>query len=717
MKLVIVESPTKAKTLSQILPKEYSIKASMGHIRDLPKSGLGVDVEHDFTPEYEVPTKAKKVLSELKKEMKEADGVILATDPDREGEAISWHLKELLQPKKGKIPFSRVVFHELTKDAIEEAFQHTGDLDLHLVDAQQARRVLDRLVGYKLSPLLWKKVMYGLSAGRVQSVAVRLIVERERERQAFKAEEYWSVEGDFCDAKKKRKFTAGLVSKNDKEITIKNEKEAKKITTDLEDDVFSISSVKKTERKKAPYAPYKTSTLQQAGANALGFNARRTMKAAQGLFEKGYITYHRTDSLNLSPQFVGSVRSFVEKEWGSTYLPEKGIFYKTKSANAQEAHEAIRVTSLSRRPGKTAGLVGDELKIYSLIWKRSIECQMEDAVYDQTTISVISAKGYLLRATGSIIKFEGWLAVGNSVKSGEEDEVEEIKALPDYQENEAVKLLTLDPEQHFTQPPARYSDATLIKKMEEIGVGRPSTYAPTLSTIQDRGYTVKEGKYFVPKDVAFVVIDLLVEHFPEIVDYNFTAQMEEELDEIAGGTKEWVKVIREFYTPFEKDLKIKDKELNKRDVTNLGESEEKCPKCGKTLVFKLGKYGKFLSCSNYPDCEYARPLDSNGGTTEETQDYGKCPNCADGKFILRQGRFGKFLACSNYPKCKTTKPFLETIGIKCPKCGEGDVVVKKSKWKAFYGCSRYPDCDWKSWKDPRLEEGKEEVRSIAEREK
>ncbi|HOA18269.1 MAG TPA: type I DNA topoisomerase [bacterium] len=712
MKLVIVESPTKAKTLSQVLPaKEYIIKASMGHIRDLPKSGLGVDIDNDFLPEYSVPSKAKKTLNELKTSMKEAEEIILATDPDREGEAISWHLKELLSSKKGKVLFKRVVFHELTKDAIEEAFRNPGDLDMNLVDAQQARRVLDRLVGYKLSPLLWKKVMYGLSAGRVQSVAVRLIVERERERQEFKPEEYWSLDAEFTDKRDKRPLKASLVEKDGDKIDISKEKDIKKIEKELNGASFLVSSVKKTERKKSPYPPYKTSTLQQAGANVLGFNASRTMKAAQGLFEKGYITYHRTDSLNLSPQFINSARKFIEKEYGKDHIPQKGIYYKTKTANAQEAHEAVRITDVYRRPGKSSGITGDELKIYTLIWKRSLECQMEDAVYDQTSISIKSDNSYTFRSSGSIVKFDGWLRIGNVLKIDESEE-EVSRNLPDYSEGEQVKLKDLFPEQHFTQPPARYSDASLIKKLEDLGVGRPSTYAPTISTIQQRGYIQREGRYFIPKDVAYVVNDLLVGHFPEVIDYGFTAQMEDELDEIAEGKKEWAPVIRDFYTPFSRDLEKKDKELNKHDVTNLGESDEKCPKCGKNLVFKLGKYGKFLSCSDYPECEYAKPL-NNSGESLSDEEFGECPNCEDGKFILKQGRFGKFLACSNYPKCKTTKPYLEKIGIKCPKCGEGDVVVKKAKYKNFYGCSRYPDCDWKSWKNPKFEEGKEEINTIS----
>lgn len=699
MKLVIVESPTKAKTLSKILPKDFVIKASMGHIRDLPKSGLGVDVDHGFTPEYEVPTKSKKILNELKKDAKEADTILLATDPDREGEAIAWHLEELLKPKKGKVEFGRVVFHELTESAIKESFDHIGEISMDMVDAQQARRVLDRLVGYKLSPLLWKKVMYGLSAGRVQSVAVRLIVERERERQAFKPEEYWSIKGDFSQTNGKNTFTAELVEKKGKKVEINSETKARELENVLKDDNYTVTSVKKSERKKNPYPPFKTSTLQQTMSNVFGFNAKKTMKTAQGLFEKGYITYHRTDSLNLSSQFIEGSRSFIKKEFGDKYLPETPNYYRTKSANAQEAHEAIRPTNINKKPGKGIGLIGDELKTYSMVWLRAIESQMETAVYDQTSINIGSEKGYVFRASGSIVKFDGWLALPKSIGLAEETE-DELSGLPELTESEKLKLLNLLSEQHFTQPAARYSDATLIKKLEELGIGRPSTYAPTIATIQDRGYVEKDGRYFFPKDVACVVIDLLVEHFSEIVDYGFTAQMEEQLDEIADGKRKWVPVIKEFYEPFEKHLSQKDKELKKHDITNLGESDEKCPDCGRPLVYKLGKYGKFLSCTGYPECSYAKPLIDTIAPGAEEQDFGKCENCGDGLYILKQGRFGKFLACSNYPKCKTTKPYLEKIGMKCPKCGEGDVVVKKAKYKPFYGCSRYPDCDWRSWKNP-----------------
>ncbi|AHB40455.1 TPA: type I DNA topoisomerase [candidate division WWE3 bacterium] len=698
MKLVIVESPTKAKTLSKILPQSYSIKASMGHIRDLPKSGLGVDVEKDFAPVYEVPSKAKKVLTDLKKTAKEAEEIVLATDPDREGEAIAWHLEELLRGKKDTRVFSRVVFHELTKEAIDGAFKNPGEIDLDLVDAQQARRVLDRLVGYKLSPLLWKKVMYGLSAGRVQSVAVRLVVERERERHAFNPEEYWGVLGEFQNGSKK-KIWAELSEIKGKKVEISNGEQAEEIKAGALKGTYAVTSLKKSERKKNPYPPFKTSTLQQAMANIYGFNAKKTMRAAQGLFEKGYITYHRTDSLSLSPQFINEARELIKKRFGEGYLPSTPNLYKTKSANAQEAHEAIRPTSAHAIPSKSIGLAGDEFKTYSIIWLRSLECQMNPSIYEQTSLSIGSGDGYIFKTSGSVVLFEGWLAVSKMV-GVKEDEEETSSILPELAEGTKMKLLEIKNEQHFTQPPARYNDASLIKKMEELGVGRPSTYAPTLSTIQDRKYVLREGRYFYPNDVAYVVVDLLVAHFPEIVDYNFTALMEESLDKVAEGKVEWVPVIREFYKPFEKKISEKDKELNKRDVTNLGESEEKCPECGRVLVFKLGKFGKFLSCSGYPDCKYAKPLEPLNGAGGEDEDFGKCDKCEDGVMVLKQGRFGKFLACSNYPKCKNTKPYMDKVGMKCPKCGEGDVVRKKAKWKEFYGCSRYPDCDWKSWKNP-----------------
>jgi DNA topoisomerase-1 len=700
VKLVIVESPTKAKTLSSILDKNYTIKASYGHIRDLPKSGLGVDVENNYQPEYVVADDKKKNLRELKKNIKDYDSIVLATDLDREGEAIAWHLKELLTPKakKDEPEFERVVFHELTKPAIEEAFAHPTELDMHMVDAQQARRVLDRLVGYKLSPLLWKKVRYGLSAGRVQSVAVRLIVEKERERDAFVAEEYWNIEGLFATSTKET-FTAALSKKDGKKLEVKNEAGAKEVEAALNDSTFKVKEVKKSEKSRKPSAPFKTSTMQQAAATAYGMSAKKTMMAAQRLFEKGYITYHRTDSLNLSGTFVDTLRSQVKKEFGANYLPNEPIIYKTKSKNAQEAHEAIRPTEVTRLPPEIKA--AEERKVYTLIYKRTMECQMEQAVYDQTSVVVEASAGYEFRASGSVVKFDGWLKVAEYL--GFDENGNGLTVLPDVKEGESVELEKLNMEQKFTQPPARYNDASLIKKLEEMGIGRPSTYAPTISTILARKYVRRDGRTFVPEDVAYVVTDLLVTHFPKVVDYEFTADLEEDLDEIATEAKDWVPLIRDFYEPFAKILEVKDKELNKRDVTNLGESDEKCPDCGKPLIYKLGKYGKFLSCSGYPECEFAKPLEENKVFDEdgnEITDFGKCPNCEDGTLILKTGRFGKFLACNNYPKCKTTQPYLEKIGVKCPKCEDGDVIVKKAKGRVFYGCSRYPECDYSSWKKP-----------------
>jgi len=724
-----VESPTKAKTLSTILGKDFVVKASMGHIRDLPKSGLGVDVEHNFEPEYVVPDKAKKTLTELRKYSKDAEKVVLATDPDREGEAIAWHLKELLKLKEKN--YGRAVFHEITKSAVQESFKNQGKIDINLVDAQQARRILDRLVGYKLSPLLWKKVRFGLSAGRVQSVAVKIIVERERERQAFKPVEYWSVEGLFDH--KNGKFNANLIEKDGKKLEIGKQAQVNEIVKLVNNDSFKVAKVTKTQKQKRPYPPLKTSTLQQSASNVFGFPAYKTMKAAQSLFEKGLITYHRTDSLNLSSQFIDAVRQFVEKKYSKAHLPESPNYYKNNSKNAQEAHEAIRTTNVDLAPGggEITKLSAEEQKVYSLIWRRSIECQMAPAIYDATSVDILSDSGFVFRANGSVIKFAGWLALtlvpevdvhkepsakrsvplDSTTASGSDDDNETQNQLPDMVEGDGVKLDKLNPAQHFTQPPARFTDASLIKALEEMGVGRPSTYAPTIQTIQQRGYVEKENRYLKPLDVAYVVIDLLNKHFSNIVDYDFTARMEEELDEIAVGRLEWQPVIKEFYSPFEKVVKQKDAELKKQEITFLGDSEELCPKCGKKLMFKLGKYGKFLSCSDYPKCDFAKPVeekitslvDENGDTVEEApevKDYGKCEVCKEGDYVLKQGRFGKFLACSRYPDCKSTKPFLVKIGVKCPECKEGDLVVKKGKGRTFYGCSRYPDCKYSAWKKP-----------------
>lgn len=703
-KLVIVESPTKAKTLTKILGKEYIIEASMGHIRDLPTKKLGVDIDDNYKPDYEVPDKAKKHLSKLKKALKDVDTVVLATDPDREGEAIAWHLKEILNSVKGakKKKYERVVFHEITKAAIEDAFSHATTLNMDLVDAQQARRVLDRLVGYTLSPLLWKKVRYGLSAGRVQSVAVRLVVERERERDAFESVEYWSIKGEFENASKS-KFTAVLSHAQGKKINITDKSSAQEHLNTLEASTYKVKEIKRSERVRRPQAPFKTSTLQQVAANTFSMSARNTMSAAQKLFEKGLITYHRSDSLTLSTEFVSSARTYIAQELGQDFLPEHPQVYKTKSKNAQEAHEAIRPTDISKNPKliQSLKLSEDEQKVYTIIYKRSLECQVKSAVYDQTTVNVISNNDYIFSASGSIIKFSGWLEISKLI--GFSEERSEVTLLPELEEGEDLKLLNLLPEQHFTQPPARYSDASLIKYLEEMGIGRPSTYAPTISTILARKYVRRDGRYFAPEDVAYVVTDLLVDHINTVVDYSFTADMEAQFDEIANGKKSWVPVIKTFFEPFSKNVKEKDKELQKTDVTNLGISDEVCPDCGKQLNFKLGKYGKFLSCSGFPECEYAKPLAENQPLDADGNiiaDFGKCEVCSTGVMLLKQGKFGKFLACSDYPKCKTTKPYLDKIGMVCPKCKSGEVIVKKAKGRVFYGCSNYPTCDYASWKNP-----------------
>lgn len=743
MKLVIVESPTKAKTLAKYLPKEdYIIASSRGHVRDLPKKGLGVDIEQNFTPEYEVPTKAKKVVAELKKLSESVDEVILATDPDREGEAIAWHLQSVLSPKEGKsskkrkeLKFSRVFFHELTKDAVINAFENATQVNKDLVNAQQARRVLDRLVGYKLSPLLWKKVQYGLSAGRVQSVAVRLIVERERERQSFKIEEYWSISANFLtetgasfiaeliDMKKDEMDSIvqeesdlegeGLDSesqenaKRPRKILVPNKDEAQKVEEDIKSDEFKILEIKQNLRNRQPPPPFKTSSLQSTAANVFGYQAKKTMSIAQKLFEKGFITYHRTDSLNLSSVFVEEVRSKLKRELGNDFISATPRFFKNNSKNAQEAHEAIRPTSIENTPFKVkSSFSEDEYKIYSLIWQRSLECQSVPAKYMQTRIDILSGKGYLFRANGSIIIFEGWLGVGKKLGTPVLPVlISEMSPLPKLDKKARIELKDTKKEQHFTQPPARYSDATLIKKLEDLEVGRPSTYAPTISTIESRKYVQREGRYFVPTPVAFVVNDLLVEHFPSIVDYDFTAEMEKDLDEVAEGNREWTKLMKDFFDPFSETLGKKEKELNKKDVTTLAQTDKICPKCGSSLVVKLGKYGKFLSCTGYPKCDYAEPMEEDKVFDErgnEITEFGKCDKCDTGVMLLKQGKFGKFLACSNYPKCKNTQPFLDKIGIKCPKCQEGDVVRKKYRGREFFGCSRYPDCDYSSWKDPKV---------------
>lgn len=664
MELIIVESPTKAKTLSRFLGKAYSVDATMGHIKDLPKSKLSVDIEHDFAPMYVPMDKKKDTIAKIQKEAKKADGIFIATDPDREGEAIASHVKEILLEGKIKKEFlKRIVFHEITKEAVEEAIAHPRTVDSSLVDAQIARRVLDRLVGYKLSPLLWKKVRRGLSAGRVQSVAVRLIVEREREIEKFKPQEYWEI---WADVKaEKQTFRVALIKVGEKKAEVHDGKTAKAITYDLEKAKYTVLDLKKREVHKKPFAPFTTSTMTQAGARLFGWSAKRTMSLAQKLYEEGMITYHRTDSTNLSQQSLAMARNFISEKYGNNYLPAAPRIYKTSSKVAQEAHEAIRPTSLQEEMKvQSAGIEGAHLKLYDLIRKRFLASQMADAVYDETTIDVsakYSNNSYTLRASGQIMKFDGWRKVLPAKSSGEEEQ-----ELPMIEKDQALDLVTVLSEQKFTQPPARYNEASLIKTLEKLGIGRPSTYAPIVSTIQVRGYVEKtEGKFF-PTSVGMAANDFLVQNFPDELEYSFTAQMEADLDNIANGKREWQKMMKEFYGPFEKKL----------------ESVEKTAERVKIATESTGK---------------------------------KCPKCREGDIVVRTGRFGKFLSCSRFPDCDYKDKYLQKIDIKCPECKTGDVIVKKTgKGRIFYGCSRYPDCKYASWKDPRPKKAFDESMQRAE---
>ncbi|MEK7595308.1 MAG: type I DNA topoisomerase [Patescibacteria group bacterium] len=733
MDLVIVESPTKAKTLSKFLGRKFVVTASQGHIIDLPKKKLGVAVEDNFKPEYEPTPRAKKVIADIKKKALEAEKIYLATDPDREGEAIAWHLlsvinggekkskkkkETLVSEAKGLKPIERVVFHEITKEAVEDAFAHPRAIDEHLFDAQQARRVLDRLVGYKLSPLLWRKVRFGLSAGRVQSVAVRLVVVREDERKKFVPKEYWSFDV-LSSTSLKEEFLASLTQIDGKKPDISAKEQMDNILAQVTVGAkLQVKKIEKTQKKRYPYPPFTTSTLTQAASNRFGFTAKRTMMAAQRLFEAGFITYHRTDSFNLSLEFLSRARGVITQSFGAEFLPGSPNYYKNRSRNAQEAHEAIRPTNPNLKSVRGEEATEDGEKVYELIYKRAMSSQMLPAVFDAVGVDLVSLDGrYGFRASGSKLKFEGWLKIyGASLEeedsngSGTSEEKNELSnRIPELKEGELVSISKLLPEQHFTQPPPRYTEASLIKTLEEDGIGRPSTYAPTISTILDRGYVKKEGKYFVPEDVAIVVTKLLAEHFPQIVDEGFTANMEDKLDEIADGVIGWVPVVRDFYTPFIASVETKEKELSKKDMTLLEETTEVCPECGKNLVVKLGKYGRFYSCSGFPECKYAKPIvvgvgGENGDFVADESQLGKCPLCEDGVLGVKDGRFGRFIACSNYsskPKCKFAKPYLEKVGIKCPDCGVGDVVVKKGKFKRlFYSCSRYPECKFVSNKKP-----------------
>jgi len=705
--LVIVESPTKAKTISKFLGSDFIVRSSYGHVRDLPKSKLGVDVEKKFKPTYVIPPKAKKAVEELQDAMKHADNVILASDEDREGEAIAWHLAQALDLdlKTAK----RIVFHEITKSAIQEALKSPRTIDMNLVDAQQARRILDRLVGYELSPFLWRKVRFGLSAGRVQSVAVRIVVEREREIQKFKKEEYWSIEADLAKQKSEKTFRAKLIQIGEKKLdkfAVTNDGEAQKLVSDIKDARFTVAEISKKEVTRNPAPPFTTSTLQQEASRKFGMSAKQTMMIAQKLYETGLITYMRTDSLNLAQSALKQAQEIIGAQFGKEYgLAPR--YYTNRSKGAQEAHEAIRPTDLSVQHDTLKSADAGHRKLYDLIWKRTLASQMQPAVMDQTSVDVeaknekLEAQSYLFRASGSVIKFDGFIRAYTEDK--DEDSEEEVEGqLPELSKDEPLDLKKLEPLQHFTEPPPRYTDATLVKALESHGIGRPSTYAPTLTTIQDRGYVEKIEKKYQPTETGFLVNDMLVEHFPEIVDINFTSHVEEELDDIAEGKIKWVPVIEEFYTPFHKHLKEKEKEVEKV----VQESTTPCQHCGKMMLIKFGRMGKFLACPD-PESKITQPLPEEAAKIKELEEKTKdekCPICGKAMEIKRS-RFGYFLGCVDYPKCKGMAKILTRTGFKCPNCQAGDIVERKSRGRGrlFYACSRFPDCNFLMSKKPESE--------------
>ncbi len=714
--LIIVESPAKAKTISKFVGKEYVVKASMGHVRDLPKSKTGVDTEHNFEPTYLIPPEKKKVIKELDAQIGEKTTVWIATDEDREGEAIGWHLLQALKLSEDD-HVKRIVFHEITKPAILHALETPRKLDHHLVDAQQARRVLDRLVGYELSPLLWKKVRYGLSAGRVQSVAVRLIVEREREIKAFKAEEYWSITAQYKHDNKE--FEAELNKIDGKKAKIDNEAGATKILKELEGAVHKVEELEKKEVKRNPSPPFTTSTLQQEAARKLGFSVKKTMVLAQIMYEgvdvfgetMGIITYMRTDSVNLAQTALAQAQEVITKEFGKEFGLSEPRYYKSKKG-AQEAHEAVRPVDLSLHPqALKAFLDKDQYRLYELIWMRTIACQMKEAILEQVGADITTSKSshalpYVFRATGQTIVFAGFMKAYTEGKDNPEEELEEMeKVLPELKKDETLDAEKITPAQHFTKPPPRYTEASLVKKLESEGIGRPSTYAPTISTIVDRGYIKKEKKQLVPTDTAEVVNDVLVEHFPDVVDYKFTAKMEENLDEIAEGKRAWVPVIKDFYEPFHHTIQVKQDTLKKEDIVNE-ETSEKCEKCGLPMVIKLGRFGKFLSCSNYPKCKNAKPLHAPEKTPEDLElekklAGKKCEKCGK-PMVIKTGRFGSFLGCSGYPECKGIQAIIHFTGVKCSGCGEGQLIERRTRKGArtFYGCNKFPKCKFATWDKP-----------------
>ena len=719
--LIVVESPAKAKTMSKYLGKDFTCLASYGHVRDLiPKQGA-VDPEHGFAMKYALIEKNKKHMDAIVKAMKKADSLYLATDPDREGEAISWHLREILKEEDvlGDKPVHRVVFHEITKSAILHAIEEPRALAENLINAQQARRALDYLVGFNLSPLLWKKVRRGLSAGRVQSPALRLIVEREMEIERFLAREYWTIESDLVT--KGKGFVARLTHFNNEKLeqfTVDNGARAAEIDATLQAKAqgrLEVLSVEKKQRRRNPAPPFTTSTLQQEASRKLGFTAQRTMRTAQQLYEGmdlgngevvGLISYMRTDAVNLANEAVAEIRDVIKDRFGAENLPDEPIVYKTKSKNAQEAHEAVRPTSAARTPDSVkAHLKPDQLRLYELIWKRTMACQMVPAVLDTVTVDLGAGEGNVFRANGSTVVKPGFMAVyqediddkpADAPEAASEDE----RLLPLMEKGDSVELKAIRPEQHFTEPPPRYSEASLVKALETYGIGRPSTYASIISTLESREYVTIDSRRFKPTDVGRVVNKFLSEHFLRYVDYDFTARMEDDLDAISRGEKEWQPVLQEFWNDFKNQ--VKEKETVDRPGVEM--MDEDCPKCGKKVAKRLGRNGYFIGCTGYPECNYTRNVDDAVGASNEPEIVPdrKCPKC-ESDLVIKRGRYGRFIGCTNYPNCKHMEPIEKPAdtGVECPECKQATMLKRKSRYgKVFYSCARYPDCKYAVWNPP-----------------
>lgn len=723
--LIVVESPTKAKTISQFLGGNYQIVACLGHVRALPSKPGSVDIKNDFEPQYQVLPRSRKYLNQIEKSLDKCERLYLATDMDREGEAIAWHLTVALslnggalrRTRKGKpLQVRRIVFHEITKEAIEEALKYPRDISPQLVDAQQARVVLDYLYGFNLSPLLWKKVRPGLSAGRVQSVSLRLICEREGEIRNFTPQEYWSIRADLSSSPESSPdtlFSAELVKIDEKKLDkfhAKNQDSANEIIDSLEGAAYSVKEIRRKEIKRNPAPPFTTSTLQQEASRKLRFSAKKTMSVAQKLYEgitleggmTGLITYMRTDSVNLAESALIDLKEEIVKLFGRKFSLKNPRRFKQKSKNVQEAHEAIRPTDSSLNPEEIRSyLTSDQFKLYDLIWKRTLASQMAPALLDQVSIDVVAKDSYLFKATGSTIKFLGFMKV---YIEGKDDESDEKKGmLPQLEKGQELTLIALIPEQHFTQPPPRYTEATLVKTLEEYGIGRPSTYATIIDILRTRKYVKTVDRRFSPEDLGLTVNELLVNHFPRYVDYQFTAQMEEELDEVARGEISWKPMVRDFWKPFITLIDKKDNELKKSDIISE-ETDEICPQCGEHLIIKLGRYGKFYGCKGYPQCRYIRPLNDKEEDVNNQVESGEvhCEKCGK-PMIIKEGRYGRFLACSGYPQCKNTRSLNKfvSLGIRCPECKKGEIVEKRTRrGKLFYGCSNYPQCSFASWDKP-----------------